>query len=157
PISPFKRNQFGGDFGGPIHRGTTYFFVSYEGLRQRQGLTLTSRVFPDTAPAGQVSRATIQSSGGPVANALLNLMPHANGTLNGGPAFFGSATAPVDIDQGTADMSQKFGEKDQLHGYYVYQHDLRKETGATGGATLPGFGDTREGHRQVLTLNETHV
>src|SRR6266436_5628589 len=25
PISPFKRNQFGGDFGGPMHKGTTYF------------------------------------------------------------------------------------------------------------------------------------
>src|SRR5215831_11052230 len=30
PIDPFKRNQFGGDFGGPIHKGTTFFFLSYE-------------------------------------------------------------------------------------------------------------------------------
>jgi hypothetical protein len=158
PIAPFKRNQFGGDFGGPIHKGTTYFFASYEGLRQRQGLSLASRVFPDSsATLTDITRATIQTSGGPVAKALLNLMPHANGTLNNTPAFFGSATAPVDIDQGTGDISHKFNDADQLHGYYVYQHDLRKETGATGGATLPGFGDTREGHRQVLTLNETHV
>src|SRR5437588_7573595 len=48
PISPFKRNQFGGDFGGPIHRDTTFFFVSYEGLRQRQGLPFASGVLPDT-------------------------------------------------------------------------------------------------------------
>lgn len=158
PISPFKRNQFGGDFGGPIHKGTTYFFASYEGLRQRQGLSLASRVFPDSSTTpSDITRATIQASGGPVAKALLNLMPHANGTLNGTPAFFGAATAPVDIDQGTADISHRFSEADQLHGYYVYQHDLRKETGSTGGATLPGFGDTREGHRQVLTINETHV
>src|SRR2546422_4820534 len=158
PISPFKRNQFGSALGGPIHKGTTYFFASYEGLRQRQGLSLASRVFPDSSSnPGDITRATIQAAGKPVANALLNLMPHANGTINGTPAFFGSATAPVDIDQGTADISHKFSDADQLHGYYVYQHDLRKETGITGGATLPGFGDTREGKRQVLTLNETHV
>src|ERR1700687_1291274 len=30
--SALKRNQFGGDFGGPIKRGKTYFFASYEGL-----------------------------------------------------------------------------------------------------------------------------
>jgi len=35
------------------------------------------------------------------------------------------------------------------------KHDLRHES--TAGATIPGFGDTREGHRQVFTLGETHV
>ena len=151
PISPFKRNQFGGDFGGPIVKDRTYFFLSYEGLRQRQGLTLSTPILSDA------QRTTIQTSGGPVAKALLGLIPAANGTSGGGPVFFGSATAPVDIDQGTADVNHKFSDADQLHGYYVYQHDLRQEPGATGGASIPGFGDTREGHRQVFTLGETHV
>jgi carboxypeptidase family protein len=30
----FKRNQFGGNIGGPIHKDRTFFFVNYEGLRQ---------------------------------------------------------------------------------------------------------------------------
>lgn len=158
PMPGFKRNQFGGDFGGPIHKGTTFFFLSYEGLRQRQSLTLSSQVFGDTSTvADPISRTSIQAAGKPVANALLGLIPHANGTLNGHPAFLGSTVAPVDIDQGTADLNHKFSEVDQLHGYYVYQRDLRGETGATGGTDLPGFGDTRSGHRQVLTLSETHV
>src|SRR5437879_1361042 len=42
--SPFKRNQFGANLGGPLLRGKTFFFVSYEGLRQRQGLDLNSGV-----------------------------------------------------------------------------------------------------------------
>ena len=150
PIDPFKRNQFGGDFGGPIHRGTTFFFLSYEGLRQRQGLAVASGVL------SSAQRATIQAGTNNVAKGLLPFIPQANGVLsNGTPGFFGSATAPVDIDQGTADISHKFNEIDTLHGYWVYQRDLRKE--ATAGTTITGFGDTRQGHRQVLTVNETHV
>jgi hypothetical protein len=150
PIDPFKRNQFGGDFGGPIHKGTTYFFLSYEGLRQRQGLAVASGVLSDA------QRATIQAGTNTVAKGLLPFIPLTNGVLsNGTPAFFGSATAPVDIDQGTADISHKFSDADTLHGYWVYQRDLRKE--ATAGTTITGFGDTRQGHRQVLTVNETHV
>lgn len=33
---PFNRNEFGGTVGGPVIRNKTFFFGSYEGLRQRQ-------------------------------------------------------------------------------------------------------------------------
>ncbi len=66
-IFPFKRNQFGGDFGGPIKKKSTFFFLSYEGLRQRQGLALTSQVFPDSSPnPATITRATIQAAGNAV-------------------------------------------------------------------------------------------
>jgi hypothetical protein len=144
-MSPFKRNQFGGDIGGPILKDKTFFFLSYEGLRHRQGLTTTSNVWSDQ------QRADIQAAGNPLANALLGLVPRANS----GSKFVGSATAPVNIDQGTADIMHKISDEDTLHGYYVYQNDLRQEP--TQGANIPGFGDTRSGHRQVVTLNETHI
>jgi hypothetical protein len=147
--SPFKRNQFGGDFGGPIIKGKTFFFLSYEGLRHRQGLNTASNVLSDT------DRNTIQAGSNAVAKALLPFIPQANATIGGSPAFLGSATAPVDIDQGTADINHNFSDADRLHGYYVYQRDLRQE--ATAGTSITGFGDTRDGHRQVFTLGETHV
>src|SRR6266446_2164789 len=149
PQSALKRNQFGGDIGGPIIKGKTFFFLSYEGLRQHQGLTTTSAVL--TA----AERAQIQSTGSASAKGLLQFIPPAHGTLNGAPAFFGSASANVNIDQGTVAISHNFSEKDRIHGYYANQEDLRLEP--TQGANLPGFGYTRPGHRQVFTLGETHV
>ncbi|HET9366336.1 MAG TPA: carboxypeptidase-like regulatory domain-containing protein [Candidatus Angelobacter sp.] len=147
--SPFKRNQFGGAFGGPIFKDKTFFYGTYEGERHRQGLTTSAPVFS----AAQL--AQIAASPNSTVKSIAALIPAANGTVNGGPGFLGSATAPVNIDQETLDIQHNFSDRDRLHGYYVYQHDLRKE--ATAGSTLPGFGDTREGHRQVFTLGETHV
>src|SRR5438552_312185 len=149
PQSALKRNQFGGDFGGPIKHRKTYFFLSYEGLRHRQGLTTTSPVLSDA------QRTQIQSSGSPSAQGLLSLIPPSNGLIGTPPAFFGSATAPVNINQGSADIGHNLSESDHLHGYYIYQADLRQEP--TAGANIPGFGDTREGHRQAFTLGETHI
>jgi hypothetical protein len=38
-VPEFHLNQFGATLGGPVHQDRTFFFGSYEGLRQRQGLT----------------------------------------------------------------------------------------------------------------------
>jgi len=35
----FNQNQFGGTFGGPIKKDRTFFFLSYEGRRVRQGIS----------------------------------------------------------------------------------------------------------------------
>ena len=37
PKTPLKRNQFGGTFGGPLKKDNTFFFVDYQGSRQRLG------------------------------------------------------------------------------------------------------------------------
>ena len=43
---PFSRNQFGGTLGGPIKKDKTFFFVNYEGLRQKLTIPLITTV-PD--------------------------------------------------------------------------------------------------------------
>jgi len=50
-VEPLKRNQFGGTFGGPIKREKTFFFLYYEGLRNRQGETTVATV-PSIAERG---------------------------------------------------------------------------------------------------------
>ena len=145
--SPFKRNQFGGDVGGPIIKERTFFYFSYEGLRQRQGLTLSQTVLSDT------QRSQAQAIGNPTVLKLLPLIPTPN---SAGNKFNGSATAPVNIDQFTGNVSHAFNDNDRLNGYYAWQRDLRQEP-VLGGNNIPGFGDTRHSHRQIFTLNETHV
>ncbi len=48
----FVQNQFGGTFGGPIRKDKTFFFVDYQGFRQRQGLTYQSLVPSASLRAG---------------------------------------------------------------------------------------------------------
>ena len=42
----FNQNQFGGTFGGPIVKGRTFFFASYEGRRIRQGISSPAVTVP---------------------------------------------------------------------------------------------------------------
>ena len=44
--APFNSHQFGGTFGGPILRNKAFFFGDYQGLRQDQGRTSSSRCRP---------------------------------------------------------------------------------------------------------------
>ena len=146
--APFKRNQFGGNVGGPIIKKKVFFFFSYEGLRQRQGLNLNSVVLSDA------QRASVTD---PVIARLVDLIPRANFVDSSGtPRFISSASAPVNVDQWTMDINYNLSERDRLHGYYAIQDAETSEPTRTGN-TIPGFGNTSRALRQIFTLNETHT
>jgi hypothetical protein len=158
PQAPFKRNDFGADFGGPILKNKVFFFLAYEGLRQHQSLTVTSTV-PSQNQRAPVTSAAVKS--------LLALIPAANfhQSTDASTAqadftgFTGGTLANVALNQGSADVDIELTQKDRIHGYYVVQKDLRQEPTAGGAilANLPGFGDTRSGLRYLMTVSEDHT
>jgi hypothetical protein len=148
PMAPFKRNQFGGDGGGAVKKDKTFVFLSYEGLRQRQSVPITSTTLtPAQVALGQASSDAIVKS-------LLPLIPAVNSGTN---QFVSTAVAPVNIDQGTANFSQVFSDRHRFNVYYAIQKDQRNEPPSTDANSYPGMGDQRNGQRQILTLNESWV
>src|ERR1700726_2108957 len=158
PQAPFKRNDFGAAFGGPVVKSKVFFFLAYEGLRQHQSLTVNS-----TVPS-QNQRAAVTS---PAVQKLLALIPGANFSqpTDASPnaadftGFTGGTVANVSINQGSADIDVEMRQSDRLHAYYVVQKDLRQEptSGGAIGANIPKFGDTRDGFRHLATLSEDHT
>ncbi len=142
----FIRNQFGGDGGGAIIKNKLFTYLSYEQLRQRQAVALPTSTVPTAAQRAQAlltSDAAVQ--------ALLPLIPLANTGTNG---FTGSASAPVNIEQGTANISYLLNAANRMNFYYAIQRDQRNEPPTTDGNSFPNEGDQRNGTRQLLTFNE---
>jgi hypothetical protein len=145
PMAGFHRNQFGGDGGGPIQKNKTFIYLSYEGLRHHQGVPLSATVLSDA------QRKQVQTTGDPVIQQLLTLIPVANSSGN---VYQSTAVAPVTSDQGTVDLSRTLSDSNQLNVYYAYQADFRNEPPSTVGNNLPGYGDLRIGNRQALTVSD---
>ena len=146
--APLKRNNFGGSVGGPVWKGHTFFFFSYEGLRQHQGILQNSPVFSPTQQANFAANAAAD----PIAAAFAALIP----LPNSGADYVSFTPGPVQIDQYTGDVLQQIGVNDSLHGFYAFQKDVRTEP-ALQGDTLPGWGDHRTGRRQIGTLQYVHL
>ena len=146
--APLRRNQFGGSAGGPLWRGRTFTFATYEGLRQRQGLAMNSLVLSDA------QRAAVTD---PVVRQLLPLIPIANTfDASGSARWVGSAEAVVDTDRWAIDVRHAIGGSDRLQGYFGEQRVRAKEP-AAGGNSIPGFGSVFHPYANILTLGETHT
>ena len=160
---PFKRNQFGGSIGGPVvlprfgegspstaynGKDRTFFFFTYEGLRQRQVINLNTVVLSDQQR---------NSVANPVIKGLLDLIPRANFIDSSATArFVGAAPVKVEVDQWTLDISHNLSNNQRLHGFYALQKDDRNEPTLFGN-NIPGFGDVRRNFKQVFTLNLSSV
>ena len=146
--APLKRNNFGGSVGGPVWKNHTFFFFSYEGLRQHQGILQNSPVFSQA----QQNAFAANAAADPIAAAFAALIP----LPNSGTTYVSFTPGPVQIDQYTGDVLQQIGLNDSLHGFYAFQKDVRTEP-ALQGDTLPGWGDHRAAHRQIGTLQYVHI
>jgi hypothetical protein len=105
----FKRNNFGGSLGGPILRDKTFFFASYEGLRERQSRTETVVIPSADVRAGSLGPVN------PIVAPYLNLYPLPGvgntlvANLGGGTSqIAGTARRPINDDFGTVKVDHQF-------------------------------------------------
>ena len=106
-IPPLKRNQFGGYLGGPIAKDRTFFFGSYEGLRQDRGLTTIA-----TVPS-RATRARTDISA--VTKPYLLLYPEPNGRETGttGP-YSVQVTSPTREDYAVGKIDHTISGKQSV-------------------------------------------
>jgi outer membrane receptor protein involved in Fe transport len=123
PIPPFKRNQFGGVLGGPIHKDQTFFFGSFESLLDRLGLTGITSVPTLNARQGLLPSGSITVNQA-MKPYLDTLFPLPNGRDLGGGVGQYLFTAPQPTNEYFAQgrIDHRFSAANSLFGRYTFDN-----------------------------------
>lgn len=150
--SPFKRNQFGGDVGGPIIKDKMFFFVDYEGIRQSEGIANVDSVPSPNARQGILSTGNVTPTAAALAYLALYPVPQSCGPSQDVCPFEFSGQQVINENFVTGRVDHKFSNKDSIFGSFMYDR--------TPYQAPDGFDNTLIGHltsRQFTSLEEDHT
>ena len=167
---PFKRNQPGFTFGGPIRKDRTFFFTAYEGLIRRESAFTTILADPSIlqpTPGQQDLINTLIGSGAPALvaqgqqlQALLTTSPDSPFPLNRSNFnLLSSSNGAFPILQTSSAGSVRFdhglSEQDYLFVRYSLTNDSQHNIGV-GGLFAPSAGYDIGNRDNTFVLGETH-
>ena len=161
PKPPLIRNQFGGTLGGPLKTDRTFFFVAYEGLRQKTGQTHRATVPTEKMRSGDLTEiggpVILQSQIHPISREVLGAYPLPNL-----PGVSGNRIEIANKIENGDDFSARVDHQlmagTRLMGRYSTNvtrvvDPFRTET--SGVSNLSGFGQTADRFRTNLGLSLT--
>jgi hypothetical protein len=174
---PLHQNQFGGTLGGAIRRDKDFFFVYYEGQRDREGETRTAIVPTAAERSGNFSGLT-DSNGNP--EPLINEFsgqPFPNNQIpsflispialkaealiplpNIGPELYSSTQLMTNnYDQGGFRLDHYFGNSDQLFARYATSSQHELDPLPINGSGVPGFPVTNKITTNSATISYVHL
>ncbi len=111
-LPPLRLNQFGSNLGGRIIKNRTFFFVAYEGLRQRLGTTLIGNVPSDSFRAAVLAQS-------PALAPILNSYPEGNRTLSSTTSQYVSvASLSSNEDSGLIRIDHRISDSTNFYARY---------------------------------------
>ena len=172
PTPKLRRNQFGFSVGGPLRRNSSFFFVDYEGLRERRAITRTANVPTEAERSGDFSASLsppLDFTTGelfpdgrvpfvhPIGGAIADLYPLPN-QGDFGRNFVAAPTERGRHDKFDVRIDQSLGRNGTLSGRYSFgDRDLFEPYAAAGFSSVPGYGNDVVERGQNLILSETHT
>lgn len=169
--TPNRRNQFGASLGGPIQKDRTFFFLNYEGLRQKGGVSrigatltpetrrglITSCPPPLSSCSQQQNVITATLPVNPDIIPVMNLLPLPNGNYRtGGVAdYFSVPGWQADENYGIVRMDQQISQRNSLFGRLTIDRSSRTDHFEY--LTATPFKRPQVGGYMIAAISETHV
>ncbi|HEY7497329.1 MAG TPA: carboxypeptidase-like regulatory domain-containing protein [Vicinamibacterales bacterium] len=160
PKQKLDRHQFGGTLGGPLVKGKTFFFLSYEGIRENQGLPVNLTVGSAAMKRGDFSavrnRIYDPLTGQPFPNNVIpasrlspqalyfaRFIPDPNVGANN---FTWSPERTLDADQVTLRIDQSLSEKHKVFMRYSFHDNRMDDPSSTLGAPYLAYPELGSAH-----------